>query len=263
MSAWHEVKLAVDGLGPDFVAVALISARLLPVGLLCPLLGGSHAPMHVKLGLVLSLALFLHSAAGVVPVEPVTSAPALVALAVKELLFGLVLGLISSLPFDAARVGGRFIDLFRGSSAEAALPLAGSKESATGDALYHLLLALAAVGLAMPLWLSALVRSFAWVHLGTFTHSEALATDVVSLVATAFATGLAVGAPIAGLSLAIDALVGFVSRAAPSMNLQDLGAPLRILGGGAVIWMLVGLVAERFLKLGFGMTDAMAKVGHG
>lgn len=257
------MKLAVDGLGPEFVAVALISARLLPVGLLCPLFGGSHAPMHVKVGLILSLALFLHSAAGVTTIAPVLLAPDFVALAVKELLFGLILGIISSLPFDAARTGGRFIDLFRGSSAEAALPLAGSKESATGDALYHLLLALAASGVAMPLWLSALVRSFAWVHLGAFAHSEAVTTQVVSLVATAFATGLAVGAPIAGLSLAIDALVGFISRASPSMNLQDLAAPLRILGGGAVIWMLVGLFAERFLRLGFGMADAMAKVGHG
>ncbi len=77
--------------------------------------------------------------------------PDFVGRAAHELLFGLVLGMASSLPFDAARIGGRFIDLFRGSSAEAALPLSGSKESAMGDALYQLLLALAASGIAMPL----------------------------------------------------------------------------------------------------------------
>ncbi|MCA3011618.1 MAG: type III secretion protein, partial [Myxococcaceae bacterium] len=47
------------------MAVAAIAARLVPVAFLCPLLGGQLAPTTVKLGLVLSLALFLHAAAGV------------------------------------------------------------------------------------------------------------------------------------------------------------------------------------------------------
>ncbi len=51
------------------------------------------------------------------------------------------------------------------------------------------------------------------------------------------ATGLAVGAPIAAAVLAVDCLMGMASRAAPQVNLQELGAPLRILGGGALLWL--------------------------
>ena len=109
----------------------------------------------------------------------------------------------------------------------------------------------------MPLWLSSLVRSFAWVSLGTFSNHETVALQVVTLVGTAFATGLAVGAPIAALSLVIDAVVGLAARAAPSMNLPECGSPLRILGGGAVIWLAVGLIAERLLRFSDGMTDAL------
>ena len=42
---------------------------------------------------------------------------------------GLLVGMGAALPFDGARMGGRLIDLVRGTSAEAALPVAGHRES--------------------------------------------------------------------------------------------------------------------------------------
>lgn len=236
----------VDLLQPHVIAVAVIGARLLPIAFLCPLLGGQLAPTTVKLGLVLALGVFLHAACGVEAPET-SSTLTLVGLVGQELLLGTTIGLLAALPFDAARMGGRFVDLFRGSSAEAALPMTGSKESASGDLLYQALLALGAAGVAMPLVLAALFRSFAISPPGAFTHSEAVVLEVARLVGGAFATGLAVGAPIAGVSLAVDAVMGLASRAAPSMNLQDAAAPLRILGGGAVLWLAIGLVSERLM----------------
>ncbi len=247
------LQLAIDALAPHVIAVAIISSRLLPVAFLCPLFGGTHAPTHVKLGLVLAVALFVHGAGGVTaPV--VGDAFTFGGLAAQEILFGTSLGLVAALPFDAARMGGRFIDLFRGSSAEAALPMAGSKEAATGDALYHLLLALGSAGLVLPAMLAALTRSYGLVAPGAFHHTEDVALYLAGLVGAAFATGFAIGAPIAALQLAIDACLGLASRAAPNMNLQDTGAPLRILGGGAVLWLMVGLIAGRLQD--FALTHA-------
>ena len=246
-------ELAVDALQPHVLSVALISARLLPVAFLCPLFGGTHAPTHVKLGLVLALAMFVHAAGGI-------TAPALLdawrfgGLAAQEVLFGTALGLVASLPFDAARMGGRFIDLFRGSSAEAALPMSGTKESATGDGLYHLLLALGSAGALLPAMLSGLTKSYGLVAPGAFVHTEDVALHLAGLVGSAFATGFALGAPVAALQLTIDACLGLASRAAPNMNLQDTGAPMRILGGGAVLWLLVGVIAARLQD--FGLTHA-------
>ena len=266
MTVWALVQLEIDGLAPHAMAVSLIAARLLPIAVLSPIFGGVSAPMNVKLGLVLCVALFLHTSAGVgCPAPPLTLLE-LTRDSISEVVLGLAFGLIASLPFDSARIGGRFIDVFRGSSAEAALPLAGTKEAATGDVLYHLLLAMAATGLAMPMWLTALLRSFGVVPLGRFIHSEALALQLTSLVGTALATGLAIGAPIAALSLTVDLFIGLAARAAPSMNVQDLGAPVRILAGGMVTWLGIGLIAQRLLAHSEAMTDAMRLVmglGHG
>jgi flagellar biosynthetic protein FliR/type III secretion protein T len=193
-----------------------------------------------------SFALFLTSAAGVACPAP-ASTWEFVGLAVRELAFGTTLGLVAALPFDGARIGGKLIDLFRGSSAEAVLPMTGSKESAFGDGLYQLLVALCSIGVAMPLTLSALFRSFLLVPLGTFAHTEAVVEQVVRLVATAFGTALALGAPVAGVSLAVDSALGLASRAAPQLNLQESGAPVRILAGGALLWLSIGVCAERLL----------------
>ena len=251
------LDLAIETLQPHVIAIAIISARLIPVAFLCPLFGGTHAPTHVKLGVVLALALFLHGAGGIGAPPNVHSAVDLAALAAQELLFGTSLGLVAALPFDAARMGGRFIDLFRGSSAEAALTMAGSKEAATGDALYHLLLALGSAGALMPLLLAALTKSYGLVAPGAFHHSEDVALHLAGLVGTAFATGFAIGAPIAGLTLTIDACLGLASRASPNMNLQETGAPLRILGGGAVLWLMVGLIASRLQDFGLAHADEL------
>ncbi len=229
------------------IAVALCSARLLPVVFLCPVLGGSATPMTVKLGVVLSFALCLHHAAGINAPAAITDWLAFVAYLTREATFGLSLGLIASLPFDAARMGGKLVDLFRGSSAEAALPHAGTREAASGDGLYQLLVALVAVGPVFPLIVGGLFHSFALIPLGTFVHSEGAAMHVVTLAGAALGTGLAIGAPIAASTLAVDCLLGLASRANPSMNLQDTGAPLKIMAGGVVFFLTLGVVSERLL----------------
>jgi flagellar biosynthesis protein FliR len=154
-------------------------------------------------------------------------------------------------------MGGRFIDLFRGTSAEASLPVAGSRESAAGDALYQLLVALVVTGGLFPIVLSGLLRGFGVVGLGAFVPSEAATLHVVTLAGGAMATGLAVGAPVAGAVLAVDCLMGMASRAAPQVNLQELGAPLRILGGGALLWLGVGVICERLLAGVMGLEGAL------
>lgn len=249
-------------LGPHFIAVALCAARLVPIAFLCPLLGGQAAPTTVRLGLVLALSLFLHVEAGVEFSGAVETPLVMMALVVRELAYGVSVGLVSALPFDAARMGGRFIDLFRGTSAEASLPMAGSRESATGDGLYHLLVARVVSGALFPLILSALLRGFTVVRLGAFVPTEAATLHVGGLVGSAMATGLAVGAPVAAATLAVDCFLGMASRAAAQVNLQELGAPLRILGGGALLWLGVGLLCERLLAGVVSAKGALALLGE-
>jgi type III secretion protein T len=258
------VNLEIETLlRPHIVSVTMLACRLFPVAFLCPIFGGQQAPMNVKLSVVLALSCFLHWACGISVMIPQDNTFDLVALALKETLFGTTLGFLASLPFDAARMGGRFIDLFRGSSAEAALPLAGSKEAASGDLMYQVLMSTVASGALMPLMISALLKSFALVPVGTAMHSDTLSLQAVALFTGALSTALAIGAPIAAASVGVDAMLGLASRAAPNMNLQEVGSPIRILGGGALLWLGIAVFSTRLQDFALEAVDSIRSAGLG
>jgi len=231
-----------DAVRPELLAWAIASMRVLPVSLLCPVLGGQLVPAPVRLAVAGALGLALRPLAGAAP------AGALEALVRcgREAAVGLVLGVGAALPFDAARIGGRLIDLVRGTSAEAALPVAGHRESATGDVLHQLLVSMALAAGALPVLVHAVARSYALVPAGISLVGGPLA--VARLVGVALATGLAVAAPVVALSWATDAAVGIVLRAAPALPANELATPVRVLGGGTVLWLSLGLVSERMLR---------------
>ena len=228
---------------PELLAWALTSIRVLPVTLLCPVVGGQLAPAPVRLVVAGALGLALRPLAG----SPPQGLLEVLARCGREAAVGLVIGMGAALPFDAARIGGRLIDLVRGTSAEAALPVAGHREAATGDLLHQLLVSLAVAGGALPVLVHALARSYALSPPG-LAFADGGPLGVARLVGMALATGLAVAAPVVALSWATDAAVGLVLRAAPGLPATELATPVRILGGGTVLWLSLGLVADRLLR---------------
>jgi type III secretion protein T len=249
------LTVVVEGARAELLTWALASMRVLPIALLCPLLGGSLVPAGVRLAVAGALGLALRPLAGTIPD---VSLDFLVRCG-REGAVGLVMGLGAALPFDAARIGGRLIDLVRGTSAEAALPVAGHRESATGDVLYQLLLSLALAGGALPVLVRAIGRSHALLPVGS-VFAGGGATSVARLVGVALATGLAVAAPVVALSWATDAAVGLVVRATPGLPATELATPVRILGGGALLWLSLGTVADRMLGLALSPPDWLAEV---
>jgi len=234
-----------EAVRPELLGWALASMRVLPVTLFCPVLGGQLVPAPVRLAVAGSLALALRPLAGVVP----DASPDFFGRCGREAAVGLLLGLGAALPFDAARIGGRLVDLVRGTSAEAALPVGGHRESATGDVLYQLLLSLALAAGALPCLAGAIGRSYLLIPLGGGVGGTDGALAVARMVGVALATGLSVAAPVVALSWATDAAVGLALRAAPGLPATELATPVRILGGATVLWLSLGLVADRMLRL--------------
>jgi flagellar biosynthetic protein FliR/type III secretion protein T len=62
------------------------------------------------------------------------------------------------------------------------------------------------------------------------------------------------------LGLAVDALIGLLSRASPQVGFKEVGAPVRILAGGALLWLAIGVISERLLAFAVGTGDAMRTV---
>lgn len=234
-----------SSLAQHATAVALCCARLLPVAILSPLLGGSALPAVVRLTLVLALSLSLHVAGGVgAELSLPTAIDALAALS-REVALGIAMGLVAALPFEAAKMGGRYLDLFRGSSAEAVLPSSGNREAVSGDFLQQLLVALAVTGVGWPIAFGALWRSFGWVRLGTFETSEGVVLGIAHWVTGAMASGLAIAAPVAGAALLVDLACGLAARIVPQLSLQEAAAPLKLTLGGLLLVASLTVVSGR------------------
>ncbi len=108
------------GFQTDFTQVmlgfALLMARVLPVIILTPFLGGESVPSEVKLGLGLMLGLVLFPAITAQVRNVPVSALLFIALMLKELFIGLSLSFVVGIVFDAANSAGSLIDLMSGTN---------------------------------------------------------------------------------------------------------------------------------------------------
>lgn len=108
------------GLQTDFtqilLAFALLMARVLPVVILTPFLGGETVPNEVRIGLGLMLGLVLFPAITAQVSHVPVSALLFIALMLKELFIGLTLAFTVGMVFDAATMAGGLVDTFSGSN---------------------------------------------------------------------------------------------------------------------------------------------------
>lgn len=254
------LTLMTNELQPHLWPVALAGARLLPACLMCPIFGGPKVPSQVRLSVALMLALFVHVAGGVtLPAGFEPSIATLIPAFATQLMAGLCMGYVASLPFDAARIGGRMLDTFRGANAEASLPEIGQKDSAMAGMLHSLLCAsLFACG-GYRFAMAAMVKSFGALPLagGALNLTNAVELCAAGALA-AMATGLAIGAPAAAVSIVVDVGLGLAARAAPQLKLQDTGAPIKLGLGSVAILLSLGAVSDRLLGAAAESVQAMA-----
>ncbi len=109
----HEMGVQTD-FTQLLLAYALLMARILPVILLTPFLGGESVPSEVRLGLGVMLGMVM-SPVILAQVHSVpVSALLFIALMLKELFIGLSISFVVGMVFDAAQVAGSLIDTFSG-----------------------------------------------------------------------------------------------------------------------------------------------------
>ena len=98
------------------LAFALLMARVLPVIILTPFLGGEAVPQEVKMGLGVMLGMVLYPVIIAQVREIPISAILFIALMLKELFIGLTIAFIVGLVFDAANAAGVMMDTIGGTN---------------------------------------------------------------------------------------------------------------------------------------------------
>ena len=151
--------------GQMLVVLVLVAARPLGFIALMPLFGRFHLTVGFLRGAVLAAMIMpvLPGAIMQVAVQPgLVTAGAMPGLIGRELIVGVVLGVLTGIPFWAAMAAGEFVDAQRGASMALLFdPGSGTEESLTGTLLLLVcVLVLATAGMLIPALFGPLYASY-------------------------------------------------------------------------------------------------------
>ena len=193
----------------------------------CPPFGTRSVPMMVKVGLAAALALVVgpRLADQAVPLE---AGPLLVA-AVLQVAAGLALGFLGVLLFATFSFAGGLIDLVSGYSVAQLFDPGNNAPVSIFGQFYGVLATTLLFAIDGHL---LLVRGFLTsfsaaplTHLSTDTLAKLLTGDITLF----FVSALEIAAPLLAALFLAEAALGLLARAAPQMNIFQLGLPVKIL----------------------------------
>lgn len=247
------MTLSLEPLLHHVPAWLMVLFRLTGIFIFAPVLGSNTIPRIVKVFLALSLSLCIYpmlldpdrpSAAMVAPViDGGLSLWTLIGAVGLELLIGLVIGYVASLPLIGMQIGGHVIDQQIGLAFAGVFnPELDEQSGVVGEVMFLLALAVFVILGGHRAMFSALVGSFDRVPLGGFTSFGSLIDLLIGLLAVMFDLAVRVAAPLLCLMFLVTLSMGFVARTVPQMNILSVGFSIRILLGTGFLTVMVGTV---------------------
>lgn len=236
-----------DGLEGIIRAVGLHVARVMGVIWFLPVFSHSKAARLHKFGIALTLGLVTAIARGDRLEDP-GSDPIILGLAtVRELLFGLILGWMASLVFEAARIAGSLIATEMGLNvANQVDPITGLSQPLLSQVFMSIggILFFAAGGHEMVL--SALVSSFDGVPVGTFSLDDAMFEQMLAFTLTMIGAGVKMAAPVFIVLVIVTISVGFLAKVAPQLHILEASWPIRIASGLLLMILFLPQIMQAF-----------------
>jgi flagellar biosynthetic protein FliR len=240
---------------------ALVAARVVPLVVFSPFLGGEVVPPDVKIGLgVLFSVILFPAVAERVTMVPASAIPFVLCFA-KEVFIGISLAFVTSVIFDAARVAGNLVDVMSGAQmAQVMVPM--FQQQATIYSTFKFLLT---VTLFLTLnghhWvIQTLGDSLVLLPVDQFPRFSHGLWGFFELVARTFGDILLIGMSLAApgmiAAFMVDMAMGLINRVAPQVqvffmaqSIKPLTATLVISVGILQILQRIDREFEHMLKL--------------
>ncbi|MCL2625530.1 MAG: flagellar biosynthetic protein FliR [Cystobacterineae bacterium] len=234
-------------------SMALIFARLMPVVIFTPFLGGESIPGQVRMGLGMVLAVVLFPAlTDQISQIPLSVIPYL-ALLLKEVFIGFALAFIVDLVFQAVGTAGAFIDSFSGAT-QAQMLVPQIQRQVT---LYSSLKFQLAVVLFLTLnghhWvIENLADSFLKLPLNEFPQFSLGMGPFFELVIRVFGDlfriGLALSSPVLLAIFLTETALGVINRAAPQIQVFFMAMQIKPAVAALMVIFSLHLILGRLVQ---------------
>ena len=233
------------------VPASLVVFRLGGLTIYGPVFGAAVVPVRVKVLLTLLLGLSVYpllvqrgfaGSAG----AKLAQVPVLIGF---ELLLGLVIGWLASLPLTAMQTGGLLIGQQIGLGfAQIFNPSIDDEADVIGQMLFFMTLASFLIIGGHEAMVLAVLNSFEFIPAGGFRMDGGLLTIVVAMLAAALELALRIAAPLLAIIFLESIAMGFVSKTVPQLNILSLGFPIRILIGIAIVAVGLYIIHEVMMQ---------------
>jgi flagellar biosynthesis protein FliR len=219
---------------PELALLGLELSRLSGVVAISPI-PWSNTPRRVKVGLIIFLLAVVHGKGNTPPME-IESAAWAASRASSEFIVGLAIGMVVRLSVAAAEIAGSAIALPMGfSAAQAFDPTIGSTDNVLTRIFRQLALLLAIIVGFHRVMLGTLLSSFRLLPVGTTQHLEATFPLFLELSGHVLSVGVQLALPLLAILLMANVALGFVARAAPTMQIFNIGFAVLLATGAAVL----------------------------
>jgi flagellar biosynthetic protein FliR len=205
----------------------LVLARTGALVASAPMLGQGTGFAGHRVALITSLAFLLYVTTG----APVAAPPIELALmGLREVMIGIFLGFLLQLVLTAVRVAGELVGQEMGFLVARQVDPTNGVPSTLITNLYENLFLVVLLALDGHHWLlRSLERSFAFAPIGRLELGARMAPTALAMFAEMFRAGLVFAAPVLVFLMLISLVIGFLSRAVPGLNVQEVGFTLRVL----------------------------------
>ena len=209
------------------LAFLLVFVRASATLLVAPMFGAQNTPLPVRILTTLAIA-----GALTVAVQPKLgplphSVHGLMMAVLVEAGAGLLLGGMVALAMQAFAIAGSLADLQTGLSMSQVMnPIAGISTTVLSQLKTMLALVVFLCADAHHLLIEAFVRSYDTVP--TLAQAK---EALIPLIGGTFVLGIQVAAPVIAVGFLVDASLGLVGRAVPTLQPAQVGAPAKLVGG--------------------------------
>jgi flagellar biosynthetic protein FliR len=227
--------MTLDALSGEAAVLALEMARTTGLVLATPILFSS-APARVRGAIVVVLGLVCH-ATGVRPADGLDSFEKVAIAAPTEMLLGAAMGLVVRFALAAVEVVGDVISPLLGLGAATLFdPHTETHETGLTRLLRMLMMLLALLLGIHRVLIAALIQSFRAIPVGSLVDPSLAAPELVRISGAALAAGVRMAIPVLAVLLLLQIGLGFLSRAAPSLQIFSIGFAVTLIAGGVVIF---------------------------
>jgi len=225
-----------------------------------PVIGGASLPGRFRIGLAVALAALLTP---VVQLKAGSDGVAIMVL--REVVFGMVLGLAVRFVFVGIEMGGQMVSFSMGMSIAT---IYNPEFGQLTDISQFLSIVATLIFLATDCHhelIALFARSFEWAPFGV-PDPGVMVKEGIALVGRIFIIGVKVGAPIIVGTVTLNILLGFIVKATPQINIFFIGFPLYISLGFFIILLAlpayIVLIGGSFSEMRFELARIIGMAGR-